>query len=273
MKLKKLAAVVAGIGLAAAAGSAVQAAPLPSGTVLDGWKLETTSGSTSDIGRLNLVSGTATVEQQTDALGNVFKGAKFAEYGAIYSISYTKENVIGAGDTGAPSFLHTQLTISFSDVMGEVTALNPTGGFQYTFTSGNFLISAAGGGSATGSIIGIGGNAANTDVIGGVNGDSSILAQILDTVDILNFYDNGGNLLNPGFTSGKYLFEVVTNNNVTNPLGLGACSFDPNAICSSFSVASAGDAYITQHVPEPATLGLIGLGLFGVGAHFRRRRN
>ncbi len=266
MKMKSVAAAIASLGLVAAVSTPAHALE-----VLDGWELETTTGSTDNIGRLNLVSGTATVEQEVDGTGNVFVGAAFAESGTIYSISYTEENVVGAGDTGAPQLLHTMLTISFFDVVGEVTALNATGGFEYTFTSGTFNISAAGGGTATGSIIGIGGNAASTDIVGGINGDSTILATILSTTDIFNIYDSGGVLLNAGFASGAYLFEAVTNNNLTDLLGTGACTFDAQATCLTFSVASAGDAYIVQ-VPEPATLGLIGLGLLGMGFAARKRK-
>lgn len=268
MKMKSVAAAIASVGLFAAV-----SAPAHALVVLDGWELQTTTGSTADIGRLNLVSGTATVEQEVDGTGNVFVGAEFTESGAIYSITYTAENVVGAGDTGAPQALHTLLTISFSDLVGEVTALNATGGFEYTFTSGSFQISAAGGGTASGSIVGIGGNAASTDIVGGINGDSTILATILSTTDIFNIFDSNGVLLNPDFATGAYLFEAVTNNNLTSFLGDGAapCSFNSQASCLTFSVASAGDAYIVQ-VPEPATLGLLGLGLLGMGFAARKRK-
>lgn len=267
MIMKSVASTIAAFGLIAAASS-----PAYGYVVLDGWKLDTTSGSTSNIGRINLVSGTALVEQEVNGSGNVFVGAQFKEAGTIYSVTYTPENVAGAGDTGAPAVLHTMLTISFADVFGEVTALNSSGGFEYNFTSGSFLISAGGGGTASGSIVGIGGNAASTNIIGGVNGDSTILASILSTTGLFNFYDSANNLLNPGFATGDFLFEAVTNNNLTGKVGAGICTFNAAAGCLSFSVASGGDAYIVQRVSEPATLGLLGLGLLGMGFAARKRK-
>jgi hypothetical protein len=273
MNVKKLVSAIATCGLIAAAASATTAHAAY--VVLDGWEMETSTGSTDNIGRLNLVSGTATVEQEVDGTGNVFVGARFLEDGTIYSISYTEENVVGAGDFGAPQPLHIGfpgLTISFFDVEGVVTSLLGTGGFEYSFTSGTFVIDAGAGDTASGSIVGIGGNAASTDIIGGINGDSTILATILSTTGVFNFYDNLGALLNPGFLTGEFLFQAVTNNNLTSVLGSGLCSFDGAASCITFSVASAGDAYIVQRVPEPATLALLGIGLLGIGASLRRRK-
>jgi hypothetical protein len=73
--------------------------------VLDGWQLVTPTTTTTQIGRMNLASGSATVEQEVNGSGQAFVGARFSESGAIYSISYTKENVVGAGDIGGPQNL------------------------------------------------------------------------------------------------------------------------------------------------------------------------
>lgn len=268
MNLKKIVRAVS-----AAAFMVVVSASASANVVLDGWQLVTPLTTTTGIGRLNLASGTATVQQEVNAMNQVFVGSRFTETGAIYSVTYTKENVVGAGDSGAPTMLGDFLTLSFNNVMGTVTALNSGGGFRYTFDSGSFMMTGAGGVQyASGSIVGLGGNASSTAIIGGFNGDSTVLATISSILSAqFDMRDSTGASLQPDLLAGNVLFQAVTNNNLTGVVGVRGCAFDASATCAVFSVASAGDAYLVRAVPEPGTLALAGFALLGLGAARRRR--
>ena len=243
--------------------------------VLDGWELLTPATDTKQIGRLNLVSGSALVQQEVNGSNQAFVGAKFSESGQIFSLTYTKENVVGAGDIGSPLLLGDFLTLSFTNVAGHVTALNAGGGFKYVFDSGIFTIAGTGGTYATGTIVGLGGNSSSTNVIGGVNGDSTVLGTVLNYLaSPFDFKDNLGNSLQSAMAAGDVLFEAVTNNNTTNVVGFGACGFTTTGAgnqCISLNVASAGDAYLVKNIPEPGSLLLGGAALVGLGVVRRRR--
>jgi len=246
--------------------------------VLDGWQLVTPTGITTQIGRLNLVSGTSTVEQEVDGTGNAFVGAHFADFGTIFSLTFTHENVVGAGDIGPPSILSDSLTLTFSNVFGRVDALNAGGGFHYVYESGSFVISGIAGNYASGSIVGLGGNESSTAVIGGFHGDSTMLGSIGSILNLqFDLRDSTGVSLKPALVTGDVFFEAVTNNITTGVNGVAQCTFKPGATCASLNVASAGDAYLVRPssdstVPEPASLILVGIGVLALGAVRRRSR-
>lgn len=272
MALKKIASSLACIGLMAATAGSAHAGY----AVLDGWGMSFTDASNTaysynNIGRLNLVSGSASVQQEVNGSGTPFVGADFYESGAIYSISYTTESTVGVNDVGAPVLIQPGLTISFGPVTGHVTTLNANGSFNYVFDSGLFNISVGAKTLASGSIVGIGGIINDTSIVGGVTGTSTLLA-LLSTLTDFTFYDDGNDITSD-VLAGDVLFEATTNNTV-GPEGIttGACTLVTGTNCRNFNVSSAGDAYLVRDIPEPASIALLGLGLLGVGAMRRRSK-
>ena len=251
-------------------------APAHALTVLDGWKLVTAAGTTSNIGRLNLVSGTAQVTQEVNASNNVFVGARFSETGQIFSVTYTPENTVGPNDSGAPALLAggQLLTIAFSNTTGVIDQLIGSGA-HFVYTGGTFTISSSAGGSASGSILGLDGTLGSSSTISGTTGATTLLGNILSKVGIFDFQNSAGVSLLPALASGQAFFEVTTNNAITAPTNFNAaCGFTPGAgnHCVTLTASSAGDAYLTT-VPEPGTLAIVGLSLAAMGLIGRRRKS
>jgi hypothetical protein len=129
----------------------------------------------------------------------------------------------------------------------------------------------------------------NNAFVNDANGDFSTI--FIPTVATFNdFYFDGSNLpVSPLWTVGGFSFEldtIVSFDNVgpvVGAIGSGTMTgggFDPTPFAWSFSSDTSGGgsqfAFSSTNVPvpDPATLGVLGIGLMGLGfAAYRRRRD
>jgi hypothetical protein len=280
MKKQLTGALFAGLFVAATA-------PVQAMVFLDGWQLDTTGvpgGTlTTDIGELSLSGGAANISVEVDGSGNPFVGARFSEWGGIYSVAYVPENAPGPNDFGLPSVFAggVSYSVNFTGLSGYVSSYNAvTGAIDYMFDD----IAAGGGitldvttGNGTFTVASFetpwGGGDLN-DFFGGsgTNGNSTLEMVVASALPGL-FKDSSGNPLDVYIPLDELIVSVRTNNEISTPPGaVYACTATGlSGDCVDLLVLSNGSANLA--VPEPATIGLLGMGLAASGfAGFRRRR-
>ncbi|MEI6335671.1 MAG: PEP-CTERM sorting domain-containing protein [Methylococcaceae bacterium] len=244
-------------------------------TILDAWQLNTNgaglASTTTNIGHLGLQSGNADITITTATVGVVAINDTFSELGGVFSINYTKENCVGACDSGLPIGLNNSLalevvysglggivtnvsgstyTFNFTPGVGAITLKGSLDNFATSTTLGNFSVAFPSGGD-------------QGAFLGGIltNGTTDILGLVLNSGYALGlFRDSTGTALPLG-----NLFVAVHTQNTIPP---GAFTVNGNQIKTTVNMDGSANI-LTQNVPEPNIVALLGIGLLASG--FRKK--
>ena len=272
MKLRKTltqAALVASLALASMGANAAL-------IVQDGWQLDSNGSSsagnlTTGIGHLVVSGGQATITQELNGLGQVFQGARFTEFGGLYSLTYTPENCVGGCDSGAPGVLAGgTLTMGFTGLKGSIATLNSDGSFTYKFDPGvgSMWLNLGATQIATFAMASpSGGTLAN--FFGAVNtsGTSNILLEVLSS--ITGLFPG----LDAAVSAGDLFLAIDMTNQIFKPAtAVQNCAISGALNCSQLVVTSQGKVDELLRIPEPTAISLFGLGLLGLAFSSRRKQ-
>ena len=275
---------LAAVGLLAVASSTASAASMG---IQDAWQFDTTGAGinsvTTKIGHLNLSGGVGYVNQSFGADYTLGVGDTFTEYGAVYSISVTKDNNVGANDSGFPVGFTSPLAgiqLLFSGLTGSLTSVSGSGAVTYMFNPGigNIQIQGTQDGTTFVTLANLtpvnpsGGSLGA--FLGGLlpNGSTDMLTRVSTTGYIANlFRDSTGASLDAyvnAIPSGRLFAAIHTQNTLGTPAncytdGLG------NVLGCNLEVNSDGSVNLT--IPEPGSIALMGAGLLALVGFTRRR--